>query len=100
MIQLGVALIRRTHWITKAPSKICVLDDDSSSRRTRLSHRCETLLRLVQMGEQKAGISNIELFVPQACASIHLLKCNGGDLRRFGIFSSEAENLRVCVCAD
>jgi hypothetical protein len=50
--------------------------------------------------EQKAGVRNIEFFVPQASASIPLLKCNVGELRRFGIFLSERENLRVCVCTD
>src|SRR5436190_16654144 len=100
LIPLLVAFIGRTDWITKAPRKIRVLDDNSSSRRARLDHRCETLLRLVQVREQKASISPIYFFVPQARRSIQLLKCNVKDLRRFGIFSGQRENLLVCVCAD
>ena len=100
LIQLLVPLIGRTSWITKAPRKISVLDDDSSSRRARLHHGCETVLRLVQVREQKTCVSHIELLVPYARASIQLLKFGVGDVRRFGIFFCQRENLRVCVCAD
>src|SRR5204863_8302931 len=97
LIPLVVAFIGRTSWITKARRKIDVLDDDCSSTQTRLHHGCETVLRLVQMREQKTGVSDIELLVPQGRASILLLKLNVGDLRRFGVFSCQRENLRVCV---
>jgi hypothetical protein len=47
--------------------------------------------------EQKTRVSQIEPLGPYACASIQLLKFNVGELRRFGIFLSQRENLRVCV---
>src|SRR5438045_9724538 len=87
LIPLLVAFIGRTSWITKARRKIDVLDDDCSSTQTRFHHGCETVLRLVQMREQKTGVSDIELLVRQACASILLLNLNVGDLRRITIFS-------------
>src|SRR5438067_10602045 len=74
LIPLLVAFIGRTSWITKARRKIDVLDDDCSSTQIRLHHDCETVLRLVQMREQRTGVSDIELLVPQGRASILLLK--------------------------
>src|SRR4029077_14933336 len=97
LIQLLVPLIGRTSWITKAPCKISVLDDNSSSRRARLHHGCETDIRLAQVREQKTRVRHIEFVVPQARASILLLKFNVGDLRSFGIFSCPRENVRVWV---
>src|SRR5262245_58592716 len=52
------------------------------------------------MREQKTSVNDIELVVPQARASILLLKFNVRGFRRFGIFSCQRENLRVRVGAD
>src|SRR6188472_2452853 len=65
-----IPFIGPTTWITKASREISVLDDDSSSRQARLHHGCETVLRLVQVREQKTGVSHIELLLSQAYTGI------------------------------
>ena len=62
-IELQVAMEGHALWVTERSAKIDVLHCQDASRPRGGIHSCQSLGRIAEMGEDKPGVDEVELFL-------------------------------------